>query len=303
MTLLIMAAGMGSRYGGLKQLDPITEKGEFIIDFSIYDAIKAGFDKVVIIVKEENLELFRDTVGRRIEKYVDVKYAFQKVDALPEGYSVPEGRVKPWGTAHAVLSAADIIDDDFAVINADDFYGRDAFCKIADFFKNKDRSSDKEHFCMVGYTLSKTLTDNGHVSRGECMCDNNGMLVNVTERTKIAKRSGRIEYTEDDVNWTAIAPDTTVSMNCWGYTKGLFPYIKKGFEKFLAELPEDKRTKGEYYIAQATIDMKNALSCDITVLNTSATWYGVTYSEDKPYVVAAIKKMIDEGEYPNGLWG
>ncbi len=302
MTLLIMAAGMGSRYGGLKQLDPITESGEFIIDFSVFDAIKAGFDRVVIIVKKENYELFRDSIGRRIERFIDVEYVFQSIDALPEGYSVPEGRVKPWGTAHAVLSAADAVDDDFAVINADDFYGRDAFVKIAEFFKNSRRDGVKEHFCMVGYTLSHTLTENGHVSRGECVTDEEDKLISVTERTKICKRGGGVEYTEDGENWTPIDENTVVSMNCWGFTKNIFSHIKDGFANFLATLPEEKKEKGEYYLPSAVTEMMDAGKCDVRVLKTSAKWYGVTYIEDKPFVVSRIKKMIDEGEYPNGLW-
>ena len=302
MTLLIMAAGMGSRYGGLKQLDPINENGEFIIDFSVFDAIRAGFDRVVIIVKKENYELFRNSIGKRIERFIDVKYVFQSIDALPEGFEVPAGRVKPWGTAHAVLSAQDAIDDDFAVINADDFYGRDAFVKIAEFFRSSKRDQAKENFCMVGYTLSHTLTENGHVSRGECVTDPCGKLISVTERTKICRREGGVAYTEDGETWLPIDENAVVSMNCWGFTKNIFPHIKEGFKNFLANLPEDKKEKGEYYLPTTVTEMMNAGKCDVYVLNTSAKWYGVTYIEDKPHVVAQIKKMIDEGEYPNGLW-
>ena len=302
MTLLIMAAGLGSRYGGLKQLDPITEEGEFIIDFSVYDAIKTGFDHVVIIVKKENYELFRDSIGKRIERFVDVKYVFQSLDALPEGFSLPDGRIKPWGTAHAVLSAAEVIDDDFAVINADDFYGRDAFAKIAEFFETCKRDAGKEHFCMVGYTLSHTLTENGYVSRGECRTDGDGNLISVTERTKICRREGRVEYTEDVETWIPIDENTVVSMNCWGFTKNIFPYIKDGFAHFLENLPEEKKEKGEYYLPSAVTEMMNAGACDVRVLKTNAKWYGVTYPEDKPKVVSEIKRMTDDGTYPRGLW-
>lgn len=303
MTLLIMAAGMGSRYGGLKQLDPITENGEFIIDFSVYDALQAGFDKVVIIVKRENYELFRDSIGKRIEKFIDVKYVFQDINNLPSGFSVPEGRVKPWGTAHAVLSAKDVIDDNFAVINADDFYGRDAFVKIADYFKNQKKSADGvEHFCMVGYTLKHTLTENGHVSRGECKTDENGMLINVTERTKICRKDGVVKYCDDGETWLPIDENTIVSMNCWGFSKEIFKWLDEGFVKFLAELPEDKKIKGEYYLPSAVTETMNAKKSDVKVLTTNAKWYGVTYSDDKPFVVAQIKKMAEDGTYPKKLW-
>ncbi|MBQ8208208.1 MAG: nucleotidyltransferase [Clostridia bacterium] len=295
MTLVILAAGMGSRYGGLKQIDPITDKGEFIIDFSIYDAIKAGFDKVVFVIKKENYEDFTETVGNRVAKSIKVEYAFQDIDNIPEGFSVPEGRTKPWGTAHAVLSAKDCVTDNFAVINSDDFYGRDAFMKLAAHLKN----ADKGHCCMVGYVLDNTLTENGTVSRGECSVDADGFLLNVTERTKL-KRDGDMAAYEDDGTWHRIPKDTIVSMNCLGFTPAVFEHIEKGFASFLSE--KGTELKSEYYIPTAITEMMNSGVADVKVYSTDSVWYGVTYHEDKEKVQSSIRNMIAEGIYPDGLW-
>lgn len=301
MTLVIMAAGMGSRYGGLKQLDPITENGEFIIDFSIYDAIKAGFDKVVFIIKRENYDAFVETVGSRIEGHVKVEYVFQDLDALPEGVTVPEGRVKPWGTAHAVLCAADKVDDNFAVINADDFYGFDSYKRIYDFFEGQNSDDGVAHFAMAGYVLKNTLTENGHVSRGECVVDGEGMLTSITERSKLIRREdGQVVYL-DDGGETVIDENTPVSMNCWGFTPAIFDHIRGGIVDFFKS-PTFDPVKGEYYLPSAVTEMMNAGKCDVKLLPTSAKWYGVTYHEDKEYVVGQIKAMIDSGIYPRGLW-
>lgn len=299
MTLVILAAGMGSRYGGLKQLDPISDKGEFIIDFSIYDAIKAGFDKVVFVIKRENYDLFAETVGNRIAKSVKVEYAFQDIEAIPSGYSVPAGRTKPWGTAHAVLSAKDIVNDNFAVINADDFYGRDAFIKLARHFENVNMNEEKAHCCMVGYILDNTLTENGTVSRGECKIDQEGYLVDVTERTKLKRDGDMAEYEEDGV-WHKIPKDTVVSMNCLGFTPAVFEHIDKGFEKFLSE--NGNQLKSEYFIPTAIKEMMADGVADMKVYSTNETWYGVTYHEDKEHVQSSIRKMIADGVYPDGLW-
>ncbi|MBE6631751.1 MAG: nucleotidyltransferase [Ruminococcaceae bacterium] len=299
MTLVILAAGMGSRYGGLKQLDPISDKGEFIIDFSIYDAIKAGFDKVVFVIKRENYDLFAETVGNRIAKSVKVEYAFQDIEAIPSGYSVPAGRTKPWGTAHAVLSAKDIVNDNFAVINADDFYGRDAFIKLARHFENVNMNEEKAHCCMVGYILDNTLTENGTVSRGECKIDQEGYLVDVTERTKL-KRDGDMAAYEEDGVWHKIPKDTVVSMNCLGFTPAVFEHIDKGFEKFLSE--NGNQLKSEYFIPTAIKEMMADGVADMKVYSTNETWYGVTYHEDKEHVQSSIRKMIADGVYPDGLW-
>ena len=299
MTLVILAAGMGSRYGGLKQIDPITENGEFIIDFSIYDAVKAGFDKVVFIIKEENLEAFRETVGARVEPYVKVEYAFQELHKLPEGFSVPDGRVKPWGTSHALLCAREFIDDNFAVINADDFYGRDAFVKLAAHLNSvKETSTD---YCMIGYVLRNTLTENGTVSRGKCETTADGMLDSITELTKIKTAGDDAEYLNDNGEWEPLAGDTVVSMNCWGLTPAIFPELKAGFEAFLAS-EKGKALKSEFYLPGAVDDQMKDGKCAVRVYATSAAWYGVTYSEDKEGVKNALRALMDGGEYPHKLW-
>ena len=295
MTLVILAAGMGSRYGGLKQIDPISDKGEFIIDFSIYDAIKAGFDKVVFVIKKENYSDFAETVGNRVSKSIKVEYAFQDISEIPDGFSVPEGRTKPWGTAHAVLSAKKYVDDNFAVINSDDFYGRDAFMKLAAHLKN----ADKGHCCMVGYVLDNTLTENGTVSRGECTVDCDGYLVDVTERTKLM-RDGDMAAYEENGEWVRIPKDTIVSMNCLGFTPAVFEHIEKGFVSFLSE--KGNELKSEYYIPTAIKEMMTVGVADVKVYSTDAVWYGVTYHEDKVKVQSSIRKMIADGVYPDGLW-
>ncbi len=299
MTLVILAAGMGSRYGGLKQIDPITENGEFIIDFSIFDAARAGFDKVVFIIKEENYEAFRDTVGARVEPYVKVEYAFQSLAKIPDGSSVPEGRVKPWGTSHALLCAREHVDGNFAVINADDFYGRDAFFKLAEHLGSV-KTSDK-NFCMVGYILRNTLTENGTVSRGKCDIDSHGMLASITELTKIKTDGEDALYSDEGGEWRRLSGDTVVSMNCWGLTPEIFPYLERGFIDFLSG-EGGKALKSEYYLPGAIDDMMKDGECDVKVLKTGAEWYGVTYSEDKPAVIASLRALMESGEYPEKLW-
>ena len=299
MTLVILAAGMGSRYGGLKQIDPITDHGEFIIDFSIYDAVKAGFDKVVFIIKEENYEAFRDTVGARVEPYIKVEYAFQALEKIPEGFSVPEGREKPWGTSHALLCAEPFVTDNFAVINADDFYGRDAFAKLAEHLKTIEEKST--NYCMIGYILRNTLTENGTVSRGRCETDENGMLASITELTKIKTAGNDAQYLDDNGDWLDLSGDTVVSMNCWGLTPAIFEGLKAGFVKFLSS-PKGSEMKSEYYLPGAVDDMMKAGECDVRVYSTTASWYGVTYSEDKESVKNSLRALMDGGEYPHKLW-
>ena len=268
MTLLILAAGLGSRYGGLKQIDPMTEKGEFIIDFSIHDAIEAGFDRVVFLILKENLEEFRETIGRRVEGKIRVEYAFQDLTKLPGGFALPAGRTKPWGTGHAVWCAADVVGNDrFAVINADDFYGRDAFVQLAKHLRTPFLEGNMPHHCMVGYHLGNTLTENGTVSRGECRVKG-GMLDRVTERTKIEKREKEAAYLAEDGTWKPLPFDTVVSMNCWGFTPALFENLEAGFRTFWQANSADL-SKCEYYLPSAVQEQKDAGLCDVRVYPTS----------------------------------
>lgn len=298
MTLFILAAGMGSRYGGLKQIDPFTENGEFIIDFSIYDAIKAGFDRVVFLIKEENYEAFHETVGKRIADKIKVEYAFQKLDMFVDEKEIPEGRVKPWGTTHALLCGKELLNDPFAVINADDFYGRDAYVKVADFLKNK--STDDNGYCMIGYHVGNTLTDNGSVARGVCnICD--GKLDTIVERTKIYKTEAGARFFDENDNAVDLTPETVVSMNFWGFTPSVFQGLEKDFEQFKKNISKDP-LKSEALLPNAIGNMIKSGECSVEVLETTEKWFGVTYSEDKPTTVARIKELIDDGVYPNGLW-
>ena len=301
MTLVVLAAGMGSRFGGLKQITPITDNGEFIIDFSVYDAISAGFDRVVFIIKEENYDAFNETVGKRIGKNIKVEYAYQDLADVPEWYKANPERVKPWGTAHAALAARKIVDDNFAVINADDFYGRSAFEQLAKHLKNASSENGVSECCMVGYALKNTLTENGSVSRGECYVDENGMLTAVRERTKIERDGDGARYLDDDGEWKPISPDTVASMNCWGFTPDVFAEMEKGFENFLRTTAYDE-IKKEYYLPFAVEEMMNAGKCSVKVYQSLSNWYGVTYAEDKDKVYNSIKNLILSGEYPEKLW-
>lgn len=300
--LVIMAAGMGSRYGGLKQIDPIDEEGHIIMDFSMFDAKRAGFEKVIFIIKHEIEKDFKEGVGNRIAKYMDVSYAYQDLSNLPAGYEVPEGRVKPWGTAHAVLSCIDQIEGPFAVINADDYYGQQAFQLIYDFLASHE-DDEKYRYTMVGYQLGNTVTDNGHVARGICDMNENGELVAIHERTRIEKRDGGIAFTEDDgQTWTFVPADTTVSMNMWGFTRSIMEEIKTGFPAFLDSGLRENPMKCEYFLPTVVSDLLSADKATVAVLKSADKWYGVTYKEDKPVVVAAIKKMKEDGLYPEHLW-
>lgn len=300
--LVIMAAGMGSRYGGLKQIDPVDSDGHIIMDFSMFDAKRAGFEKVVFIIKKENEADFREAVGDRIEKYMEVAYVYQDLNNLPEGYSVPEGRVKPWGTAHAVLSAINEVDGPFAVINADDYYGVEAFQLIYDFLSTHE-DDEKYRYTMVGYQLKNTVTDNGHVSRGVCEMNAQGELVEINERTRIEKKNGGIAYTEDDgQTWTELGEDTVVSMNMWGFTRSILDEIKAGFPAFLDKGLETNPMKCEYFLPSVVSDLLTGGKATATVLTSKDKWYGITYKEDKPVVVAAMKSMLEDGTYPNHLW-
>lgn len=300
--LVIMAAGMGSRYGGLKQIDPVDREGHIIMDFSIYDAKKAGFEKVVFIIKKENEKDFKDAVGRRIEKVMDTAYVYQELDSIPEGFAVPEGRVKPWGTAHAILCAAGEIDSPFAVINADDYYGRSAFEKIYQYLTTHE-DDEKYRYTMVGYRLINTVTDNGYVSRGVCALNEKNELVSVTERTRIEKRGSGVAYSEDGgSSWKEIDGNTLVSMNMWGFTESILEEIRSGFPAFLKKGLAENPMKCEYFLPSVVSDLLSAGKASVAVLESEDKWYGITYKEDKPAVTAAIQNMKNSGLYPERLW-
>lgn len=297
--LVVMAAGMGSRYGGLKQIDPIDKEGHIIMDFSIYDAVRAGFEKVVFIIKKENEEAFREAIGERLSKQIEVAYVFQELTNIPEGYSVPEGRVKPWGTGHAVLSCIDEIDEPFAVINADDYYGANAFRMAYDFLTQNQDEDGIYRYMMVGYKLENTLTENGHVARGVCVTDEEGHLQKIHERTHIERHEGNVAYTEDEgKTWTALPQDSTVSMNMWGFSESILKELKARFPKFLEENLPVNPMKCEYFLPFVVDELLGENKATVKVLKSMDKWYGVTYKEDKPVVVAAIQRMKDEGLYP-----
>lgn len=303
--LVVMAAGMGSRYGGLKQIDPVGSCGEAILDYSLFDAYEVGFETAVIIIKEAIKKDFMDTVGKRLEHApIEIRYAFQELDKLPAGYSVPEGRTKPWGTSHAVLCAKEAIDGaPFAVINADDYYGKSAFQVICNYLCGaKDR--DTYDYCMVGYELNKTVTDHGTVSRGVCEMDNSRHLTAVTERTKIKKYEGGIHFTEDEgLSWTDIPENTIVSMNMWGFTNSFLHELEARFPAFLDTAISGNSAKAEFFLPGTVSQLLSEGKATVKVLTSPDKWYGVTYAADKPMVVAALKGMTEQGLYPvNGLW-
>ena len=301
--LVVMAAGMGSRYGGLKQIDPVGNHGQLIIDYSIYDAKRAGFETVVFVIKHEIEEDFKEAIGDRISKIVDVKYAYQELNDLPEGYSVPEGRVKPFGTAHAILAARKVVDGPFAVVNADDYYGPDAFKTIYDYLSRTPDRADCYEFAMVGYLLGNTVTEHGHVARGVCVEDENNYLVSVTERTRIEKEGDDARFTEDDgATWTALPGDTIVSMNLWGLSSGFMGEAEKRFPAFLDKAFATNPLKGEYFLPSVISELIAEGKARAKVLRSADKWYGVTYQADKPVVVAAIAEKTAAGVYPDNLW-
>ena len=304
--LVVMAAGMGSRYGGLKQIDPVGSQGESILDFSLFDAHEAGFETAVIIIKEAIREDFMETVGKRLEKCpMEIRYAYQEqTKMLPEGFTVPEVRgAKPWGTGHAVLCAAKEIDGaPFAVVNADDYYGKSAYKTIFDALC-KAQDGEKADWCMVGYLLGNTVTDHGSVARGVCNVSEDGYLTNIVERTKIEKFEGGIRFIEDDVVAGYLTPDTLVSMNMFGFTASLLDALAEGFPKFLAEEVPTNPAKKEYLLPTIVNQLLHEGKAQLKVLSSEDRWYGVTYAADKPMVVAALKEKTEAGLYPDGLWG
>ena len=296
-TLVIMAAGMGSRYGGLKQIDPVDAQGHIIMDFSIYDAMAAGFEKVVFIIKRANEQVFKESIGNRVSEKIQVEYVYQELAKIPEGFEVPEGREKPFGTGHAILCCKDVLDGPFVVINADDYYGKHAYQAIYDYLMNH-QDDEKYRYTMVGYSLKNTLTENGHVARGICKTDAEGFLREIVERTHIEKRGGGAAFTEDDGNtWTEVSTDSIVSMNMWGFSKSLLKELEIGFKDFLQnELPKNP-LKAEYFLPTAVGKLLKEEKASVRVLTSEDKWYGVTYKEDKKMVVDAIAGLKDQGLY------
>ncbi len=301
--LVIMAAGMGSRYGGLKQIDPIDEQGNKIIDFSIYDAVQAGFETVVFIIKKAIEKEFKENIGDRLKDHVNVKYVYQELGKLPEGYGIPEGRVKPWGTGHAILCCQEVIDGPFAVINADDYYGRTAFQAIYNQLTRVSDDENKYQYAMVGYELYNTLTENGHVARGVCTVNEDGKLLNIHERTRIEKHGEIAEFTEDDGNsWTELSEETLVSMNLWGFTESILKELSSRFISFLDRELTQNPVKCEYFLPFVVDELLKEGKAEVSVLKSSDRWYGVTYKEDKENVVKAIRQLKQSGLYPDILW-
>ena len=296
-TLFVLAAGMGSRYGGLKQIDGLGPSGETIMDYSVYDALRAGFGKVVVVSRKDFEEAFRKAVISKYADKVPCEVCFQSVDSVPEGCTFNPERTKPWGTNHAVLMAKDLIKEPFAVINADDFYGRESFQVLADYLKSVEGTTGK--YCMVGYRVANTLSENGSVSRGVCATDENGYLTDVVERTKIEKVGDKIIYTEDGVD-TEISPNSPVSMNMWGFTPEYFDYVEKAFVEFLQARGQE--LKSEFYIPTLVNDMIRRGEATCKVLDTTSKWFGVTYAEDRPQVVMKINNLVKEGVYPEKLF-
>ncbi len=298
LTLAILAAGIGSRYGGLKQIDPVGPGGEIVVDYSIYDARRAGFDQVVFVIRRDIEADFRAAIGRRIEKQIAVDYVFQSLDDLPPGYAVPAGRVKPWGTGHAILACRNVIRENFAAINADDFYGRASYARIAEFLRATPPHSPA--YAMAAFTLRNTLSDNGTVARGVCRSDARGFLTGVTERTKVERAGAGARMTMEDGSVLAFTGDEPVSMNIWGFTPTLFSFLQEQFAEFLKA--NAANLKAEFFIPSVVDTLIHAGRASARVLETPDTWFGVTYPADKPVVMAAIRDLIAKGAYPSPLW-
>lgn len=297
-TLVIMAAGMGSRFGGLKQLTPVGPNGQMIIDYSIFDAIRAGFGKVVFVIKRAIEEEFRSLIGDRIAAKIPVEYVFQELDKLPDGYTVPDGRTKPWGTGHAILCCRDVVKEPFMVINADDFYGAESYRVLAEFLANPP-AGEKMQFAMAAYVLKNTLTENGYVSRGVCSVDEHGKLCGLVERTRIELIDGKPAFTEDDGNtYEPLAEDTPVSMNAWAFPRDMLDHLETRFRAFLDTTAKANPLKAEFYLPFAVNDMMDDGVAETTVLRSADRWYGMTYAADKEDVSAAIAAMTEQGVYP-----
>lgn len=299
--LVVMAAGMGSRYGGLKQIEPMGPSGESLMDYSLYDARLAGFKRVVFVIKKEMDKNFRETIGKRISSFFEIEYVYQDLGDIPSGFSVPETRMKPWGTGHAVWAARSVVDGPFAVINADDFYGRQAFSEIYKFLKN-EKDPDRLEFALVGYRLENTLTENGSVSRGVCSFAD-GFLESITERKRIEKSKGGPQYSEDDgKTWVSLKPDEIVSMNLWGFTQGFIEALSKSFSTFLQRVAENLSEEEEFYLPFAVNELIKTKKVKVRLLTSEDQWYGITYKKDGPLVREMIGKMVENGRYQYGLW-
>ncbi len=312
LTLVVLAAGIGSRYGGLKQIDPMGPSGEIILDYSVYDALRAGFDKVVFVISAAIEDAFRERVGKTIERQVDTAYAFQRLDDVPAGFEIPAGRKKPWGTAHATLASRAVVDSPFVVINADDYYGRTAYQAVAGYLLGPHPHDGAAtvpvaDYCMVGYRVGNTLTEHGHVARAVCTVNADGYLVHAQERTRIERRGDvatgmYAAFTEDGEQWQTLPLDTIVSMNMWGFTPHVYAQLLERFPAFLAA-SHATIEKAEFYIPNFVADLIHAGQARVKVLATSERWHGVTYSQDKPQVKAAIRELVAAGVYPEQLWG
>jgi NDP-sugar pyrophosphorylase family protein len=297
-----MAAGIGSRYGGLKQIDPIGPGGEIILDYAVYDALRAGFEKVVFIIRRDLEALFREKVSAKIEQRVETVYVFQELNDLPQGFCVPEGRKKPWGTGHAVLSCRGVVDRPFAVINADDFYGPGAFAALAGFLRGaRDVPGQPQDYCMVGYPLRNTLSEHGTVARGICQVSPEGYLIGVQERTRIRAVDGAVKFTEDGEQWTAIPDNSLVSLNTWGFTPGFFTELEARFPEFLRRSAAELE-KAEYFLPNVVNELLSEGKARVRVLPVEEKWFGVTHPEDRPMVQAAIRSLVQAGVYPQVLW-
>ena len=296
-SLLVLAAGMGSRYGGLKQIDPIGPNGEAIIEYSMYDAVKAGFGKIVFVIRQSFEQAFKDMIGDKLDGLCQVQYVYQELEKSLGDFQLPANREKPWGTGHAILVAADAINEPFAVINADDFYGGYSYKAIAEYLTT---STDENDYCMVGYTLSNTLSENGTVSRGVCECDDDDNLLNVAEHTKVGKTNGSVTGLDDTGKEVTLTGGEPVSMNLWGFGTSIFGHLKTLFAEFLAEHGNEE--KSEFYIPFVVDDLIKQSIANVKVLKSQASWFGITYPEDKPTVVAQIAELVEKGAYPENLW-
>ncbi len=301
LTLVVMAAGIGSRYGGLKQVDPIGPNGEILIHYSVYDALRAGFTHVVFIIRHDIEDSFRETIGSQVEEHVDVSYVYQELADLPSGFSLPADRIKPWGTAHAVLCCKGVVRTPFAAINADDFYGAGAYEALAGYLATGENREGHRDYSMVGYVLRNTLSEHGHVARGVCEVSPGGYLRSIRELRHIESLPDGIHYRDEDDNWTPLSGDSPVSMNFWGFTLSLFDELEERFPRFLAENMED--LKSEFLLPNLVGDLVREQRARVKVLPTNEHWFGVTYQADRPRVQAAVRDLIARGRYPHNLWG